>query len=627
MSSQRGKVYQRRIDVPIGLLLAFGYFAILLSTADIGFCRDEGYYFHASRRYITWVEHAVRDVGLKVTGRRKGPIRAFSNREIRKYWAGFGNNHEHPPFAKLMMGGTWWVFAKKLRWVSNATGYRMAGMFWGALMILLVYLWGVRVFDRTVGLFAAFSLMLIPRFFFHSHLAAFDVPISALWLLVAYAFWRSLESQRWAILTGLFFGLALATKHNSWLLPAPLGLYWLCQIWNKLRFRFYPAQEAWQIRLPMVPSAIWWSLIFAPLCVLLLWPLLWPTDPFHVKGWLNTWKHLQFYAGFHLKHVHYDAYYFGTLHLKPPFPISFPFGMTAVTFPLVIVFLSLSGFWYLVRQQRIGSHMVWWSARLLNSVLSFFRRPSREEEQEPWEFRPRPVGPADKTGLYWLLNAAVPIAVIALPNSPIFGGTKHWMPAWPFLALMAGIGFARLWNHIVERYDLSWWEVSTQRLAAACFATFLLSSAVIGLVRSHPYGLAYYNTAIGGPRGSANWKMQRQFWGFTVRQALPWMNRSLTDHRGRKGRVRVDFHDTNYDSYKMYLSDKLMDRRIKYSHTRWRDWRARYMAFIHQKWLRTQLYNHLTVVGARAPVYGTYVDNVPLMTLWEKTNFDLSVWW
>ena len=28
-----------------------------------------------------------------------------------------------------------------------------------------------------------------------------------------------------------------------------------------------------------------------------------------------------------------------------------------------------------------------------------------------------------------ILNLVVPILIIALPNTPIFGGTKHWMPA------------------------------------------------------------------------------------------------------------------------------------------------------------------------------------------------------
>ena len=58
-----------------------------------------------------------------------------------------------------------------------------------------------------------------------------------------------------------------------------------------------------------------------------------------------------------------------------------------------------------------------------------------------WE----PVGPKPKQGLELLLITSLifPIALISLPNIPIFGGTKHWMPAMPYLALFAGIGASR----------------------------------------------------------------------------------------------------------------------------------------------------------------------------------------
>ena len=38
-----------------------------------------------------------------------------------------------------------------------------------------------------------------------------------------------------------------------------------------------------------------------------------------------------------------------------------------------------------------------------------------------------------------------PICLIALPSIPIFGGTKHWLTAYPFLALLAAMGWGRLW--------------------------------------------------------------------------------------------------------------------------------------------------------------------------------------
>src|SRR5207302_3197932 len=46
-----------------------------------------------------------------------------------------------------------------------------------------------------------------------------------------------------------------------------------------------------------------------------------------------------------------------------------------------------------------------------------------------------------ETDLLLFLGFFVPIAVFFLPKTPIFGGTKHWLPAYPFLAVFAGRGF------------------------------------------------------------------------------------------------------------------------------------------------------------------------------------------
>ncbi|MEM1010299.1 MAG: hypothetical protein AAGJ35_15000, partial [Myxococcota bacterium] len=236
-----------------------------------------------------------------------------------------------------------------------------------------------------------------------------------------------------------------------------------------------------------------------------------------------------------------------------------------------------------------------------------------QKQRGPVEYRPRPVGPGDKTGLFWLLNALIPMVVIALPSTPIFGGTKHWMPAWPFWALMAGIAFERAMVYAQKRTALQQaWRIS---LASTGLAVFLLLPGAIGLWRSHPHGLAYYNTLIGGPRGSANWKMQRSFWASTMRQALPWMN---TEMKRTQPRTFVHFHDTTGDAFRMYRQDGMMHPHIN---ARWHphppvDW----IAFIHQKWLRNQLYHSLYLLKAVRPVYGVYLDDVPLLTFWRRTS-------
>jgi hypothetical protein len=719
-----GKQYAARLDIPVGLALAIGYLAVMLWSPDPGFCRDEIYYFNASHRYMMWILNVSKDIRTRKPGQR---IRSFTQPEIKKYWAGYGNNHEHPPLAKLMMGASWWFFTQSWRappsqrkrilqrkgWLTRQwhqavnwfldrikmnhdRAFRFPGMCWGALIIFIVYIWGTQAINRRTGLFAALAMMLLPRFFFHAQLAEFDVPISALWLLVIYAFWRGMKSGGWALLTGVFFGLALATKHNSWILPGVLGIYWFSQMWNKFRLRVHP-DGTYVVRFPPIHGGVFSALVFGPILMIALWPLLWPADPFHAKGWANTWKHLSFYAMFHLKHNHYDAYYWGTLHLRPPFPWHFPVVMTMLTFPLVTVVLSTGGFWYLFRQQRIFTHVLWWvlwSIRtvlwgwilfpLLSMILSLalllpaivmgvvwvvlqilesishlvpggagesVRRglgwlrtysqdlmrdvrhwnPWLEQPSGPREYKPRPVGPADKTGFLWLLNAAIPIAIIAMPNTPIFGGTKHWMPAWPFLALMAGLGFDRICQALQTSSDGKGERFGPTRLVivSVALAALFLTPGLIGMSRTHPHGLAYYNTLIGGPRGSANWGMQRSFWAPDTMSAIPWFNKHATDRHGRKGRVAVDFHDSNASG--KYRNYGYLNRRIYepwHLAARSRPYRpGDYLAFVHQKWLRTQLYHALSVLNARAPVHGVYIDEVPLITIWKRNTAAKGTSW
>lgn len=682
--------YRRALDAPIGLALAAAYVAILLATADpIGYCRDEGYYFRAGESYVGWYQHAWRNYakGRRIIAARGGFGRSgprgwrgafrdlktlagdtFAKATVQRYW---GYNWEHPALAKTLMGASWLLFTKELKWLNNASGFRLPGMIWAGLMVLFTYLLAVRICGRRAGLFAAFGLMLLPRFFFHAHLAAFDVPISALWLMVTYAFWRSLSSRWWAVLTGLFFGLALATKHNSWILPAPLGLYWLVVSWRSWKLK-KEEDGGYTLRTPKLPGALGYSLILGPIVFIGTWPLLWS----------NTWSHIRRYVAFHMGHVHYDAYYFGTLHIKPPFPLTFPFGMTAITFPAVIVLLSAVGIWMATRREQLDlwawhklRGFFWWAVRwapgfgaavlalvlgmalllvspvllpvlLLLLVLSWLpgaagRRFANTLEMalgslsdmrqdmrtlaagrgpRP-ELSPKPehYGSGDRALLLVLLSGLVSIVIIALPNTPIFGGTKHWMPAWPFLALLAGLAFERCWGAL--RGVLP--EGLLRRWAApVALAALLLLPGLIGLVRSHPVGLAYYNTIVGGPRGSATWKLQRQYWGFTMKPAVAWMNEHLKGGRRYDGHrmstVWVHFHDTNGDSYNMYRRDGWMLPRIRA--TWWHGRNTRYFAFIHQKWLRTQHYRALAALGARAPVHGVYVDNAPLMTLWERID-------
>ena len=57
----------------------------------------------------------------------------------------------------------------------------------------------------------------------------------------------------------------------------------------------------------------------------------------------------------------------------------------------------------------------------------------------------RPGADVDRApGAFLLVQTLGPLAVLAVPSTPIFGGVKHFMPAMPYLAVVAAIGLAGL---------------------------------------------------------------------------------------------------------------------------------------------------------------------------------------
>jgi 4-amino-4-deoxy-L-arabinose transferase-like glycosyltransferase len=128
-------------------------------------------------------------------------------------------NREHPGLMKNLFGLSHVLLHRKLGWLGEAEAYRLPAFVVAAIVPAVSYRFGAMMYGRLAGLFAALSFLLIPRQFFNAHLAAFDVPVMAFWLLTVYWFWRAQHSKHAWLACGLAFGLGLATKHNTFFLP------------------------------------------------------------------------------------------------------------------------------------------------------------------------------------------------------------------------------------------------------------------------------------------------------------------------------------------------------------------------------------------------------------------------
>lgn len=572
-------------DWLIALVLCLGTtLVLLLAGRNQGFTRDEGYYFDAGEQYWAWFG----EVGDAVAAGH--PERAFNRRSIDRW---FANNHEHPVLMKTLYGISWRVFHRcdcprqggrhpvfyphkhrTLGLLSEAEAFRLPANLFAGIMVALVYLFGLQAWSRRAGLIAAMLSLAAPRFFFHAQLSCFDAPVVTTWLATIYAYWRSLDEPRWAWKTGLFFGLALATKHNGFFLPAILLAHYL---WVR--------RDAWlHRRVPPFPLAFLWLAILGPLVEIGHWPWL----------WFDTVARLREYLAFHLHHVYYNMEFLGANYNKPPFPKSFPFVMTALTLPATTIALALGGSAWLVGR--------WWLRRRIVSDQPF----------APATWTRPAAGRATSPGLLVGLNAVFPMAIISFTGAPIFGATKHWLAALPFLALLAGVGADRLAILVAE-------QLPSLGRRPRLFSTVLVLLAVMPAAaetwRSHPYGLSHYNLLAGGPAGGASLGMNRQFWGYSTRGILPWLNAQAP--RG----APVYWHDTNQPILNMNVREQLLRSDIGNTGLEEPGVRAAKIAMvIHEMHFNKYEYWMWDFFHTTRPSLVLTYEGVPLVTVYERSR-------
>lgn len=528
-------------DHVVGLVLCTSYVALLLYTApDLAMSRDESFYVHAAENVAGWIGDLLTN-----------PAEALGRESIDRAWR---YNWEHPPWMKLAFASSWLAQSHFGIFARDSLAFRFPGMLTAGFLVWLIYAWGASVMDRRGALFGALAFATMPRVFYHSHLDCFDVPIAFFSTLTAYAYWRALSDRRWVPILGVVFGVALATKHNSWLLP---GIFLVHFVW--LRLTQARAESSTRTSISWLVS----MLTLGPLVFIASWPWLWH----------ETWRRLGAYASFHLRHVHYTYEYLGTSYFEPPFPVSVPFVMTLFTVSLPVVVLALLG---------LGS-------RRSGLALPFKARPGDSIDR--------------RTDVLWLGCLLAPMLAIAWPTSPIFGGTKHWLPAYPFLALFAAHGFLR----VVELAELGPWL--GRRWAAWAFGAFCLLPGFVQTAHSHPFGLSHYMPIAGGVPGAADLGMNRQFWGFTTGSLASWLIEELPDGGS------VWLCDTTVGAWAMLQADGVVPYDIRAARSMGD---ADFALVHHERHFAEVDYQAWVAYGSPQPVHVLSYDGVPIISVYEN---------
>jgi hypothetical protein len=557
-------------DRLIGALLFIMTVGTVMATNDMGYTRDESFYFRYGRSYAEWfakIDQA--SAGQEVHS-------AIGRESTVATWSG---NFEHPPLMKTAFAGAWRHLSRKDRNLTVPIGHdrplRVVGLEHadgfevGSVIDLLAPLQprGSPVSsDRILGraevtartrTAATLELLDGAREALVStcapparDTAGAALPITgcqgrerrALALLseveamrlvgaitaglaVLFTFLLGSVTFGWAsgLLGALLFLwtprhffhahlVALLIKHNAFFLPVPLLAFWLWSDRAHLGWR----REGWRcrLRLPPVPIALFPMAILGPVVLFVCWPRL----------WFDPWASVSQYFAFHLHHEHYFQWFLGQPLQVPPFPVTFPAALTVLTVPLPFLLLTAAGIWLRMYERR---------------QLEGAERTAHAAQTD-----------------FLLLNGLVPLLLISLPSTPVFGGIKHWMTGMPLLFLFGGLALARCASAVGARWSGSW----RASLAAFALVAIVLVPPAISSIRGVAYGSGAYNAVVaGGTRGGADDQLMRLYWGHTSRQALDWVNENAPP------RARVFFQNTTRDAFEMYRREGELRHDLRYA--------------------------------------------------------------
>ena len=312
-----------------------------------------------------------------------------------------------------------------------------------------------RHFDAIAALFAVTAILLVPRVFAHAHFATCDSVLMAAWLLAVATFpipKRDGPSPRPSrhILSGIVWGgclgLTLAAKFTGWAVCVPFALMIVVL---SAKFRVQSSEcsalhSALSSLRSMFPCLV--GIYAAILVFFLLNPPLWHQT---FAGIIEF-----FYLNTHRGQFNVSILFWGRMYdLNNPLPWYNTLVWVAITFPILML------------------------AVLPFGIYRMFPRNAHSE----------------RTRFSWLivLNALVLLIVRAFPGTPPHDGIRLFVPAFPFLAIIAGIGMAQLW------------QLTTQRLIGRLTVVLVLVIGTSNLVCYAPQWLSFYNAVIGGVQGAS----------------------------------------------------------------------------------------------------------------------------
>ncbi len=474
--------------IPLFVFILCGlYFIMLVATAgDIGWTWDEVYYFLSSQKQLQWFKTLFSSASISDL------TYVFSRGFVDEHWLWSPEQNPHPPLYKILSGLCWWFFSDTL---GDFTAYRLSSALLSIILIFFLF----RAIEKNRGFIPAIcgslTLLLMPRFFGHSHIAATEIPLASFWFMTCYFFYKGLTGSQkvpitpspltgegwgegdiktnhsalqniirftfwgkvrknrfvatftrlscnWSVLTaGIVLGFAFAVKFTAILIPIPLVLWAI----------IYREKKAFLIIAIM--------LIIAPVIAFSVNPGWWhsPVDKIYEFVYQSLSRK---------ENIPISTYFIGTKWSFSP-PWFYAPVMLLITIPLTALLVMVAGLLSLVKEKFCSS----------SDVL-------------------------------YLLNIPVIMGVVMLPGTPVHDGVRQFFYVLPFLAYLSGPGYGFIINSIRSLDGSS----KIKNIAVALCLFILLFSQAWQLKKYHPFYLSYYNELIGGLKGAYNRGMEITYW-------------------------------------------------------------------------------------------------------------------
>lgn len=352
---------------------------------------------------------------------------------------------DHPPFGRAVLGFCEMAFSglfpPPVEGQISVTAARMGPcLLFAATVAILFWVVSSR-YDQTTAILSTLFFMVMPRIMAHARIGSLESATSFAWMLalaVPLMKWTDddskLPSYRSMVVAGMFWGLLLLSKMQAVFMLPIIGLW---TVWQ-FQFRF---------AVPILVSGIVGIAVF-----FIGWPWL-LLDP------VENAKEYFLRAG---NRTPLYVMYFGQRFSDKEVPFHFPFVMTAITVP-AIVLIGMVG-------------------RLVQRHFDRFEQLA-------------------------LLSLAVPLIVFALPGTAVYDGTRLFLIIMPMVAFLAARGILAI---------LRSGETSRRRfgIAAIGLGVLLPLPAVFS-----PYGLISYGMQTGGTAGAAAIGMETDYWGVGLNAA------------------------------------------------------------------------------------------------------------